>query len=469
MKKKIVYFFALILSMNFSFSQSVLSSEEISLNSKKDVTSISIVDKHDNINLLFVAKKTITHIKYDHKFTLLFKNEYEKPSEDFFEILGYNIGKENTINIYFSDAWKKRFSLFSIDTNNQSSTKNFNLKIKREAYFCLINNDDKFHYLTYSKGGSEIIRYTFEDDQYTVNNYDFSKSRFINNELKAISLSKLFNFRTASVIENDVPTSIELTSNKIKVYPRKDKAIITLNHRKRGTRVIDLSLLDNTFKLSNFNIPTASFYSEDLLKSNSFVLKNKIYQFISSKNKLNFLIHDLTTLEKIKQYSIDKKEEIMFKNSSIYQEGGTYVSNSKERELDNTRQFLRKISIAASQVGITAFEKNNQIYLTMGGVAESTIGGSSPLSAGSSSHFSSFLSYTSTRSVYIKCLFDENTLDHIEGDVEENVFDKIYSFSEKKEIAEKLRLKTIFKYKNYLVQGSYSKKNSTYKLLRFDW
>ena len=78
----------------------------------------------------------------------------------------------------------------------------------------------------------------------------------------------------------------------------------------------------------------------------------------------------------------------------------------------------------------------------------------------------SYSSYTNSRSVYFTCLFDRESLEHIEGEPEINPFDKIKSFTD--EIKSALTTQTIFKVDDYYVLGYYAKDEEKYYLRKFE-
>ena len=161
-----------------------------------------------------------------------------------------------------------------------------------------------------------------------------------------------------------------------------------------------------------------------------------------------------------------------------------------ERTLEKTSQLLRKLSNAQS-TGLFVYEQNGNLNLTIGGYTEirSTGGnfgamnmgmggfGSTTLPNGitirnySNPTFGAYNSYSYSKSVRAKCLFNPETFEHIEGKVEKNIFDRASSNAEKirkQNISKILALETIFKYKGFFIQGYYNRKNKEYILYKFN-
>tara|TARA_B100001059_G_C17512837_1_gene416727 strand:+ start:83 stop:394 length:312 start_codon:yes stop_codon:yes gene_type:complete len=75
-----------------------------------------------------------------------------------------------------------------------------------------------------------------------------------------------------------------------------------------------------------------------------------------------------------------------------------------------------------------------------------------------------YFSYTRGKSVRIKCLFDQN-FEHIDGPVEESVFDKIKKFIEK--LKNNDTAENVFKWNDHAYYGYYYKNNDSYRIREF--
>ncbi|MEO1010999.1 MAG: hypothetical protein AAFX53_06800, partial [Bacteroidota bacterium] len=313
-----------------------------------------------------------------------------------------------------------------------------------------------------------IKRYTFENEKYTSTTYDFAGKKFYRNDYSPISFSQVFTSET-EVIDGEVPSSIDMTSKEVKIYPRGNKLIITLDHENNSTKAISLNLEEDGYEITDYMMKVFSDRNQ-ILESNSFVHNDRLYQLSLSVDSLWLRIKDLYSKETLKEYKNDKEGEITFKNSAIYQEKNTFFGENT-RELEQSKQFLRKMR--RSEVGVSVFETGNTLQLSIGGLKE-VKGGGAPMMmpmpmAGipmgpvmMTPTFGAYQSYGASKAVFIKSLLDLNTLEHVEGDVGNNVFDNISDFTED---MEGLELETTFTYKDFLVYGYY--KRGEYHLHKF--
>src|SRR5690606_3094444 len=96
----------------------------------------------------------------------------------------------------------------------------------------------------------------------------------------------------------------------------------------------------------------------------SYLFQDKIFQIGGNKKIMVLTVKDLETGKELKRLTVSNNEEITFKNSPIIQEGNAFLPGSK-RELDNTSQFLRKIS--SENIGVAVFPTKNGYQITIGG------------------------------------------------------------------------------------------------------
>lgn len=84
----------------------------------------------------------------------------------------------------------------------------------------------------------------------------------------------------------------------------------------------------------------------------------------------------------------------------------------------------------------------------------------------------SFGGYTWSSAIQFKTLLNPRTLEHVEGKITENVFDRIHDFEEEIELDAKSLMgrtlaATMFKYGDGCVYGYYHRKNRRYVLVAF--
>ena len=491
----LLLFFTVVISLN---SQTLLSSFEIKLKFPNQIEPLVVVDSKNNVHFFYVSDNMITHVNHDVKKETYSRKIYSRPNNTFPRLQGFSITNEDNINLFFSNYSDDGILLMSIKKNSDKIyAKQFELKFeKKERFLKAVNHNQKFHMLTYVKGTSIIKRYTFNKEGSATTVYDLNREIFYNSYNKEISLSKILAANDdCSIIEENIPLSIEISSKKTKIYPSKNELLISSNHKLEGTRIIRLSLDDNYFQSTFHKAFPKSLENNIVKKSNSFILKNKLYHLSASKDTLIFTVDNLLNKERIKTISLGKKGAINFKNGPIYEQGAVAnfsLSNKSigsRKIISSTKEFLRKLS--NSEVGIQVYNKENISDITIGGVKEIQGNGASTATSfpvlvnGLAGPIEimyhttmpasySYNSYINSRSVFLKSLLNKNSLEHIDGDAPNlitNVFDKISMRSrylKNSVLKKKLAIETIFKMNNFFVYGYYNTKEKTYTLVKFN-
>ncbi|WP_420603145.1 hypothetical protein [Flagellimonas sp.] len=453
--------------------QEHLKSISIDLKKGKEVTSVT--DNAENIHYFFLDNKAIKHLIFNASFDSIHKKDYPKPIYPYSQLQGYSVSSKNMVSLYFTNPAKNKFCAYSFGEGNKLQIAKFELPMKKEKIFASLNYDNKLNIFTFKRNSSIIKRYIFNKDAVSTSIYDFSGERFFNSEDKIVPLSSILNYHENSIIKPSLPASIEQASQPIKIYPSADGMTISLNHRKNATRLLKLDSDSENYSMEFFSIPTFSFGNMEYVKSNSFISNGKMFQIISSTKLLNFYIYDLTSKTELKKYSIASDQEIPFKNSPIYVEGSPYIEG--KRELEKTKQYLRKVA-NIQRIGITANEKDNKLNIKMGGVSIHTGGGAmmmpmpgipiasfGTITVSVSPAFYAYNSYSSTRAVYIKSIFDSSTLNHIEMDPFSNLFDRVQKHSDG---LFDIKLTTLFNYKGYYIHSHYNNADKRYTLSKFE-
>ena len=472
------YSFLLLLSIyQLTFSQEIVYKADVNLSFPDLKETMAFVDDFGRPNFIFIDDKEITQITLNEK-----RKESEKtfprPPETFPRIQGYDIGSDNSLNLYFSNYRGDGFFLMSLAEDKKPYAKQFDLKFdSHERFLSTINFKNQFYLLTYIKDQSIINIYSFDKDGHTVQTHDLSNFSFYTPNNYLTSLGSLMDKEETEVIEDNIPYSISTVSKKIKIYPKEDYLILSLNHKSNGTRIIKLDLNEGT-KTSYF---IENIGASDTKKANSFIGESKLFQFSVSSDFLALSIHDIESQEKLADFSVKKGQDFLFKNSPIYQEGSLpyfplpKTSGSNRAEIKTSQEFLRKLS--NSEVGIYALVDNDIIEITLGGIKEVTVSGRmisysySSFGVSVSPVYWNFIDYIASRSVLTKLVFDSKTLSHLDKKATSNVFDRISMKSrylKNSVLKKKLKLENIFKKDDYFLYGYYNKKEKTYSLMKFD-
>ena len=365
--------------------------------------------------------------------------------------------------------------------NNSSSFKEF--EFENEKFVQSIAYNDRFYLITIIKDSSIFNINSFDDDaNYIKNKIDLSNDRFIDKKNKKTSLYKLLTTSSGAYgintsidikkVKEENPNSIDVTSEYNKLYVKENQLLFSFDINKLYTQIISIDL--NTFEkeIKQFKKPFAD-VKVSKKKTNSYLNGDNIYMIASTKEKFTFTVNDYLSGNLIKEYAASINDTISFKNTPIIQKGGMYDGY---REMEKTQKFLRKIT--AGDVGVSVYKFKDNYQISLGGKQEVRSGGmmmpmggfGMPIASfGSAAVFFNptyfaYNSYSNTKSIHIKGLFDVN-FNHIEGEIEENVFDKIKDFQTNSNASETGEI--VFKYKDYYYLGNYFSETKEYRLIKF--
>ncbi|NER17972.1 hypothetical protein [Spongiivirga citrea] len=467
------YFFVLALFLSIGIkAQKELLNFPATLSGSIDT--YSLIDDANATHLFFMNTGGILHSKIDSTYTSSKKKFYS--SMDFStegkSIVGHSTNSNGDVILYFANDIRKRYYLFILTKKGEFSVKPINLKLKGESFVQAFMLNGKLRVLAAMKKQSFLKLYSFNEENLTDQLFDFSYTGFITQSRRSVKLSELLSTRISYDFNEDLtgfinygtPYSLETTNARNKLYVHENNLIIGLDHRPQVTRLLYLNI--ETGKTSTKNITTEkTVFGEEKptsFRSNSFVLDKNLYRLVVNKNKLHFNIIDLDTEKSIKSIDINKGDKINFSNSAITQDGTIFGGN---RTLETTKQFLRKI--ASSQLGVSAYKNKNAIEVTMGGIQKLNFGGSGFVANNffaSPTNISGFFSsYSVTKSIFIKALFDDEDFKAFQDANWENYFDRITDFSSKR----KTHYETLHENNDALIYGYYEKKSKSFSLVEF--
>lgn len=472
MKKKLLLLICLISLITHAQEKWLVSDIKYETETFKPKNIIPVVNEDtNNIALFFANRKVIFGKLYDNEKRLIGTiNNINIPKKGK-EIIGA-IYNNSVYTLFFSNTNKTRFSSVSMvfDTQNFDTKEYFSTIPNKEKVMEFLVAKNKLHILTINKKESILKNYTLtEKGHIDTFEYNLENEKIINFRDQNISLYNLFGniYPDIELINNNVPNSLEQTNALTKLYLNENTVTITNNNVNKYTYIFTLDLNKNDYQFQSI-INTG--YNKDHLgaNSNSYVFKNKLLTIYSTLDNLSFSAYKTEDLELIKSYSIERDHPIDFKNTPIIQEGGEL---DNYRELEKTSKFLRKIT--QSKIGVTGFTKNNKLIITLGASKEvyrdnfalgnfGFIGG-----VVSGLLTSTFYEYSQTKSTRISCVFD-NDLNHINGEVPFNDFDKIQEFKSTNSNFAVSNLETLFKFNSSYLLGNYNKKNGFYTLYKFD-
>ena len=498
MLKKIIVGLGFLLTLN-SYSQEELTVFENTLkttsSSIKDIIPI-VNEQNGDISLFLMDATKVYGYLLNDEFKVVKSLSSEDKSRKYKMLIGKSISNINDYRIFLTNNNQNKFASINFSYGEKASTfEEFELASKKEMLVQTVTYINDFYLISIIKNTSKLCFYKFNDDgKFTRTELDFSANKFIDSYGKEMSLFHLLTIGSGlkriidlKKIDENSPNSIEVTSEKSKLYLRENLLVFTFDENKNFTQIISIDLKTFEKKVSQIEKPSLesdlagnsekTIYAPNYnVKTNSFLKGNNLFLITSTDKEFNFTIKNYNTKETIKEYNVNAEDSITFKNTPIIQEGGAFESY---REMEKTRKFLRKIT--NGDIGVAVYKKGNQYQITLGGKKEIQRGGGGMMmmpmggfgvpitSTGAVTVFfnptySAFNSYTSTKSTHIKGLFDLN-FEHLKGDIEKNVFDKINEFEEIENTAN--YGETIFRYNGYYILGNYLTKDKKYIFRKF--
>ena len=483
MRRNLLLLSLVFLSSSIVYSQDIFISinDDLKTNTKKPEQSFLVVNKQDNSVAVFIDdNKTVNAYLYDELKRPIGKLTTEGLPNKYNAVIGHTINGKS-IRLFLNSSNGKKFGsiLFDFESGRTLVTEH-DFKLKKEIFLETFSREDHLYAFTVSKVDNSIMVYDFDHNGNTSSSQKFMTSLFKDkmrrprNLYGALNISAGLKTVPISKIEEGNPASLEMTSKLTKIYVKEDGVSITLDQNRDVTSEIVLNYPDFEPEVKTYQKPDVQ-TSALIPKTNSYILKDKIYHISSTSERMVFAITDRNTGDQVKTYTVAKDDDISFKNTPIIQEGGMYDSY---RTLEKTSKFLRKIS--ASRNGVAVIPSKDSYNITLGGITETQGGGGGPMMmpgfggvgggiggpfavASFNPTFFAYSSYKHTKSTRIEGMFDID-YNHITGDIDLNVFDRIKEFSDElKPIAE-----NVINYKNKVLYGTYYKKTKKFVLYTFE-
>ena len=292
---------------------------------------------------------------------------------------------------------------------------------------------------------------------------------FLTKKNKKISVGRLLydNKTKLSLIDKDVPNSIEIVGKPLKIYKEQNSLIFSFDNNPLYTQLFSVNLKSFNCSATKFIKPLQNITSKK--KTNSFLFEDKIALMSSFSKGLQLNIVDTTSRKVLKEFLIHNGKEIKFKNTPIIQEGGMY---NDYREMESSKKFLRKIN--SSNVGVSfkrilngnyqivigGYKEQRTAPMPMGGFGGMPIAGIGGLTVSINPTQFAFNSYANTKSTRIESLVDED-FNHLKGRISENAFDKMKDYNSTSNGA------TVFKYFDFYIKTNYKTFSKTFTFKKF--
>ena len=472
MKPTIICFLIICFSiLNLNSQEKVLSFKNDVLSKRMSKNSYTLSNAINNdLAIVILERKQVFAYLFDSNFKQKNVLETKNIKAKYNEALGYSISND-TYSVLYTNENRNRFSVLSLDFNALSGTsKEIAIDFGDDLFLDAVNYKNKL-YLLSANDESEITIRLFDNasDFKVLKTFTLEEISDDTNLLSSKMSFGPFLFSGKEVsnitkIDRRVPSSIEQTSNKNKIYQDGKSLYLTFDINETSTLIYTIDLESLNLSLNAIPYPEANI--EPFKKFNSFLYKDKLYQIVSSKEDMKFAVNTLEG-KLIKAFYINKEQPITIKNSPIIQEGATALPFVTKRELEETKKYLRKIS--SGQLGLTVIEQNNTYYITLGGFKIIYNNGPMMVTSangnfvGFNTTYASYSGYSTTKSTYFNAIFDLD-FNHKKGTFKENIFDKIKTY---KETFKYITAEDIFFHNNTLYFGYFNQKESEYNLIKF--
>lgn len=475
----------------FCISLNILSQEEVAkFKNNIDDSSLSIKEvipvvnsKTNDISVFVLNSKQVFGYLLNEDFQVLKSLSSEDRRRKYKTLIGYSIKDKFNYDVYLTNKNKTKFASVNFSyENGTSQLKEFKLDDPYESFIQTVTIDNTCYLISVLMGSNILKLYKLNGvNDVDVTEFDLSEESFTHGDWSKVKLHTLFRLngqgRVVNIqtnqIEDYLPNSIEVVSEAKKLYVREGKIVFTFDNNADLFQVLTIDPVNKSYDFKSTEKKLLKSKQPEK-RSNTFLGGDKLYTFAVSKDSLGFRVQDYNSKEIIKELFVGKEDSIRFKNTSIVQEGGVYDSH---RELEGTQKFLRKLRLA--DIGVSVYNQHGIFEITFGSKKDTSRGGvpmMMPMGAGIpivplgaanmffNSTFFAYNSYTSTKSVFVKSLFDKD-FNHLEGDIVDNVFDKMKDYPSEDTLEE---AKTIFRYKDYFILGNYYEDTKTYSFIKFE-
>ena len=339
------------------------------------------------------------------------------------KIIGSITGKNKSFNALF-DTESGVIFFEKADLINNTYSIDESINFSRELFIGITQHDDVFIIAGHEKKSKSLnFYYKKQDHPFRVKKIDFS---FIQPKYGASDIR--FFLDEAAIIDDNTVFDPALLTKEIKLYLNEPKIVATCNQQYLFTQLAEIDTATGLADVKKFSFEERFSYKDipDPLKSNSFFRKNYLFTGAAYVKCLLISVIDLKSGLIVKKYEADKDDTISFKNTAIYQDGGSSFFVANRRKELSPRQFIRKINddelfINARDAGpsetelmIGSYKKITEspaapgMFLPMGGLP-----GVERLSVSFYISFTPGFSTSWTKTIYMKSLLQKDNFEHI--------------------------------------------------------
>ena len=470
--KKILFALVLLCFAKLS-CQEIIIKKQLPESLKVKMTFQVTNSDNDEMALFFVGNKKIFSSLFNGAHEEIASFESEPFPKDYDIPFGVYRKSDNLFQIFLTNKGNDKFGLVEFDFGAKSSKNiDIDLELKKETFLQPFKHNGKLHVLSIEDKSSVLNFYVFDiDGNFTKKVVDLSAEKFRYWDNSFVEIYTLMNApfgkrndQMLVKIDASTPNSLETSAAASKLFLEEDAFYLTFESNRNITQIvrIDPESFESTFTVFNKPfIPNAPAWK----KANSFLYEGKYLGISATTEMLKFEVKDYQTRELISSYSIEKNEQISFKNTPISIEGSIY--RSKPREIENENRFLRDLS--DSEIGVSIYSEGETYVVSIGSFEKQNIpipiGIPIPIAQVGFINITGFayVNIKTSNSTSFKSLFNQQ-FEHQKGDVIANSFDQIGLYLESLE--EKNQLEDVFGANSKPVLG-YLDKDNNYIVVKF--
>ena len=468
---------AIVILLIFSniYSQEIITT--LNNNSLKNKDVFQTVDEINNeITFYFNNKESTLIVNFNSNFEIKDSLRFSRPEKNSKSIIGF--AKKDKFNfLYWTKLGSNEIIAQKIDLENKIvSQSKFLINYKYERDIIKFSKNNKFYTVSVINNSNQLKIHIFDGFEKSENIVDIKDIALLNSLKEKVNLYELLDdnflpFERAfnpQLIDDRSPVTLTSSAKRIKYYIKNNKLLLTFDNNNIFTYLISIDLDNFNSRIFSITKPFINETENTLINSNSIVFNNSIAQIKLDSQQMFLTFKDFDN-NLIQEYNVLKKDSISFKNSDIIQLGSEF--NSKDvRKLENTSQFLRKVSNL--NAGLSFYKMEEKYQVVIGSVSE--IKNNNSIYAGmfgisgiilhhmiTNPTYDNFNSYSNRKVVYINSVFDDYGKFHSDKH-KKNAFDKIETYDIKNNSS-----KTIFKYFDDYIYAYFDTTKNNYVFRKF--
>ncbi len=399
--------------------------------------------------LIFLEKEGISIVELEDDLTeksfYVNQRPLEYQSQD---AIGYSV-EDGTYFLFNANASRTKFYIHRVSPEKQiNDTQAAPISLRNERILETLSSNGLFYLLTVVKKSSELRVYEFQGAKLKrTQAFDFSNMNFPdghNHKDLYRALLELDGMRQSLVInkiELNDPVSLEQAAKQSKLYIDGNKLYFTFDYAIRSTTVLQIDLEDFSSAAETYEHASSACPRSQYFQTNSFVNNNRLYQMQLCKSLLSFQVVDLATDATVASFSSEEGQNDWILGS-VLEDNEAEFAPSEDLEMRSAKEALK--SIAKNDAAVVVRTNSEKLLeLKVGGhlkayktsynetVNHSTMGvgpnGSIPMNY-TFSTYSNYRRYENSKATYFEALLSEDTFEPTDGEIYENVFDKIRYF-----------------------------------------